>query len=277
MTIELSIITVNFNNEVGLEKTIKSVLSQSFKNYEYILIDGKSNDSSVDVIKSYDEISNISWISEPDSGIYNAMNKGILRAKGEYLLFLNSGDVLNGENALLDFINNKNFYGDIIYGDYKFINGEKIYPDLLMPRHFFKSSLPHQSSLIKRELFDIYGLYDEKFKIVSDKAFYIKCLLSNKVIFKHIKYFLSEVDLNGVSNNLENKKQVQKETKIMLKEYFGVSYIDYTNYVNLVQSYKELKRKTLKGILIRIKNKLTNYSKSEKKSSYYWSLHRFWR
>jgi glycosyltransferase involved in cell wall biosynthesis len=257
----LSIITINFNNKEGLDKTLNSVFEQTYKSFEFIIIDGNSSDGSIDVLNFFDYKIDF-WISESDTGIYNAMNKGVKASKGEYLLFLNSGDVLNGVTALSDFINNPLFYGDIIYGDYKFDKGEKIYPDVLTPLHFFKSSLPHQSSLIRRELFDIHGLYDEKFKIVSDKAFFIKCFLSNKVKFKHIKYFLSEVDLNGVSNNLENKKQVQKETKIMLKEYFGVSYIDYTNYVNLVQSYKELKKKTLKGILIRIKNKLIKYSKN---------------
>lgn len=259
MNKQLSIITINYNNADGLKKTMNSVINQSFTEFEYIIIDGNSTDSSIEIIKSYN-FDNLSWICENDTGIYNAMNKGIKKANGKYLLFLNSGDILNGNNALLDFISNVDFSGDIIYGDYQFLKGEKIYPDLLTPLHFFKSSLPHQSSFIKKKLFELYGNYDENFEIVSDKLFYIKCFLSGKVKFKHLNQKLSIVDLNGISNNFFYKDKVENENKIILKKYFGVFYTDYINYINLVQKYNGLKRKTLKGILIRIKKKINNYS-----------------
>lgn len=141
----LSIITINYNDAVGLEQTMESVLGQQFSAFEYIVIDGGSNDGSVAVIKQR-ESQLAYWVSEKDTGIYNAMNKGIAVARGQFLLFLNGGDLLTSETALQDFISHPSFQGDIIYGDYKFENGEKVYPDRLYPAYFMKTSLPHQST-----------------------------------------------------------------------------------------------------------------------------------
>lgn len=96
---KISIITINFNNKDGIEKTISSVVAQTYKDIQYIIIDGDSTDGSVEVIKKYHEDIDY-WISEPDKGIYDAMNKGILKATGDYVLFLNSGDYLSIEELL---------------------------------------------------------------------------------------------------------------------------------------------------------------------------------
>ena len=114
-----SIITVNFNNRDGLRKTIESVIHQTCRDYEYIVIDGGSTDGSVDVLKEYDK--NIDyWVSEPDKGIYNAMNKGITQAHGEYLNFMNSGDCFYDKNVLENLCE-KGLSSDIIVGrDYHF-------------------------------------------------------------------------------------------------------------------------------------------------------------
>ena len=96
---QLSIITINYNNLAGLQKTFESVFNQTFQDFEYIVIDGGSTDGSKELIEQYHDKIDY-WVSEPDSGIYNAMNKGIVRANGEYLQFLNSGDSLLGENIL---------------------------------------------------------------------------------------------------------------------------------------------------------------------------------
>jgi glycosyltransferase involved in cell wall biosynthesis len=260
MEIFLSIITINFNNLDGLKKTVDSVLSQTYNEFEYIVIDGGSSDGSNEYLENKREKLSV-LISENDTGIYNAMNKGIRNSTGEFLLFLNSGDVLNGVMALADFINFENFGGDIIYGDYKFLNGEKKYLDKLTPFNLFRASLPHQSSLIKRSLFNQFGLYDEKFKIVSDKAFYIKCLLSNKVIFNHIECPLSLVDLDGISNNVEFKKFLEKENDLMLKEYFSVFYSDYKQMLENQKEINDLRKKTLPDIIIRSLKKIKFYFK----------------
>ena len=111
---QISIITINYNNASGLEKTIRSVVEQTYNEYEYIIIDGASSDKSKEVIQEYQRYIDF-WCSEKDSGIYNAMNKGIQKASGEYLLFLNSGDVLNNSAVLADihgFLSGE----DIVYG-----------------------------------------------------------------------------------------------------------------------------------------------------------------
>ena len=113
-----SIITVNFNNKEGLRKTIESVIRQSFRDFEYIVIDGGSTDGSADILKEYDAQIDY-WVSEPDKGIYNAMNKGIVQAKGEYLNFMNSGDYFY-DNQVLQHVADYGYDTDFIVGrDYR--------------------------------------------------------------------------------------------------------------------------------------------------------------
>lgn len=251
----LSIITINYNDAVGLEKTITSVISQTFQDFEYIIIDGASSDSSLEIIQNHQERINF-WRSEKDSGIYNAMNKGIRVSKGKYLLFLNSGDILNGASALQDFISHSEFEGDVIYGDYKFNEGGKVYPDYLTPLFFIKSSLPHQSTFFSRTVFEEMGFYDEKYKIASDRAFYIKCYLSNQFVFKHINYPLSEFDLSGKSNDTSFNVKKVKEDEQIFEEYYGLFYEDYKKIISLQNQLNEAKRATLYGICKRGINKI---------------------
>lgn len=251
----LSIITINYNDAVGLEKTIQSVLSQSFKDFEYLVIDGDSDDDSQNVIDKYKSFIHY-CVSENDTGIYNAMNKGIRKANGEYLLFLNGGDVLNGRTALEDFINHEFFQGDIVYGDYKYEEGGKVFPDYLTPLFFVRTSLPHQSTLFKREVFDIMGLYDEQYKIVSDRDFYIKCFLSNQFVFKHVPYSLSIFDLSGVSNDPQHTEKQSLENERMFQENYGIYYEDYKKINLLISQLNQAKRQTVSGILKRIVNKM---------------------
>lgn len=251
----LSIITISYNNCVGLEKTIGSVTSQTYKNFEYLVIDGNSNDGSQGVIERNKSV--ISYaVSENDTGIYNAMNKGIKASKGSYLLFLNSGDVFSGISALEDFITHENFEGDIIYGDYQYEGGKKIFPDQLTPLFFVKTSLPHQSTFFKREVFDKMGLYEEHYSIVSDRAFYIKCFLSDLFIFKHINYPLSIFDLSGVSNDPLHKEKQESENERMFKENYGIYYEDYKNMICLQKELNKARKETVSGIMKRVVNKI---------------------
>jgi glycosyltransferase involved in cell wall biosynthesis len=251
----LSIITINYNNSIGLERTIQSIIPQNFKDFEYLVIDGNSTDDSLEVIQKNKTAIHFS-ISEPDTGIYNAMNKGIKASKGAYLLFLNSGDVFNGATALADFISHKDFGGDIIYGDYKYEVGEKTFPDKLSPLFFIRTSLPHQSTFFKREVFEEMGLYEEHYTIVSDRAFYIKCFLSNQFIFKHVPYSLSIYDQNGVSNSSAHTEKQATENETMFQEYYGVFYEDYKKMNQMISQLSQARRETVTGILKRISNKI---------------------
>jgi glycosyltransferase involved in cell wall biosynthesis len=225
---KLSIITINLNNDKGLEKTILSVINQTFKNFEFIVIDGKSNDRSLDIIHQYaDQIT--FWVSEPDNGIYNAMNKGIFNAVGEYCLFLNSGDCLYS-NDILNRVFFIDSHEDIIYGDVfqekgGRITGKRYFPDHLTFRHFFIDTLPHQGSFIKRILFDTIGLYSEEFKIISDWEFFLIALIKNSCTYKKYPGFISIVNIEGISP--QNIELDDKEREMVLEKHFPRFIKDY--------------------------------------------------
>ncbi len=235
--------------------TINSVISQTFKDYEFFIMDGNSDDGSLDIIEQNREHINF-WQSEPDSGIFNAMNKAIKLAKGEYLLFLNSGDCLTSNNALEDFIKHKLFQGDIIYGDYQYEKGGKVYPDHLSPYYFMRTSLPHQSTLFHQSVFELMGYYDETYKMVSDRAFYLKCFLSGKFTFTHIPYALTLFDLHGFSNDANYKNKKKKEDERMFRELYGLYYNDMKTITTLHQKLSECQRNTSYGILKRFKKRM---------------------
>ena len=220
---KLSIITINYNNAKGLKKTIDSVINQTYKGFEYIVIDGASNDGSVDVIKDYESKIDY-WVSQKDNGIYHAMNKGILKASGEYLLFLNSGDWFIDSEILKNTIGSVE-RAEIVYAD-GYIEKEegsrmliKI-PEMPGLKFFSKTSLFHPSSFIKRQLFNQFGLYNEHNKIVSDWEFFIKTMLIHKVSYKKIPYVISVIEENGISRNPEFADLLKNEIKTTLAKYF---------------------------------------------------------
>jgi glycosyltransferase involved in cell wall biosynthesis len=227
---KLSIVTINLNNSNGLTKTIESVINQSFNDFEYLIIDGASNDGSVDIIRKYGDRINY-WISEKDKGIYHAMNKGIGVAKGEYLLFLNSGDFLCNNSVLENFLNETNGT-DIIYGRQycEHPNGELVpylNPDFLLIKDFFWGySLPHQSTLIKRELFYKYGFYDESLKLSSDWKFFILAIFKWNCTYILRDMFVATFNLNGISYNPSYKSLQRKEMKSVAQSEFFFQYYE---------------------------------------------------
>jgi glycosyltransferase involved in cell wall biosynthesis len=123
---KLSIITINYNDVLGLKRTLESVTGQIYSNFEYIVINGGSTDGSKELLEKYtDKISY--WVSEPDQGIYHAMNKGIEKASGEYLLFMNSGDLFYNSGILKEVVDHISKY-DLIYFDILIRDGNKEYP-----------------------------------------------------------------------------------------------------------------------------------------------------
>ena len=161
-----SILTINFNNKDGLSRTIKSVTSQFFKDFEYIIIDGGSTDGSVDVIKENSKDINY-WVSEKDKGVYNAMNKGIAQAKGDYLIFMNSGDCFHAPDVLSSVADYQEdiICGKVLKGDATIPSGH--YKPTISLVDLMRGSLPHQAMFIKRELM-LKHPYDENYKILSD-------------------------------------------------------------------------------------------------------------
>lgn len=220
---KLSIITINYNDKEGLQKTIDSVISQTSKDFEWIIIDGGSSDGSAELIKFYSEYFSY-WVSEPDRGIYHAMNKGVKNANGEYLLFLNSGDYFFNEVVVektLSFF--KMHVEDFIVGDIILETGKKPemtrYTKLLSDNIIYKlsfSSLPHQSSFIKKSLFEKYGFYREDLKIASDWFLCYDSIILNNASIAYIPLTISVFNEEGISS--VNKKLYNEEREKLLSE-----------------------------------------------------------
>ena len=197
---KFSIITVNLNNVEGLKRTIGSVVSQTFTDYEWLVIDGGSTDGSKEIVEQNQHLFSY-WCSEPDHGIYNAMNKGIVHAKGDYLLFLNSGDEIYDKNVL-SIIANLNSQADIISGQVERIDNQsllrKYHEKILL--QLWRDTLNHQGTFIKRSLFkDI--LYDESFKIVSDWKFWWETLVFKNASYEIVDVVVGRQDMTGISSS----------------------------------------------------------------------------
>jgi glycosyltransferase involved in cell wall biosynthesis len=238
---KLSIITINRNNANGLKQTLKSVAEQTFEDFEHIVIDGASTDNSVDIIKNFSHITY--YVSEQDNGIYDAMNKGIRHAKGEYCLFLNSGDYLTASTTISEIFPSLNSE-DIIYGDLitKNLKGKikrTIKPDKITIDFFAIDSLSHPSSFIKTALLKQLGFYRTDLQIVSDWAFFLEAIFKKGASYKHIPVFVSMFTLGGISTNPKNSKLDKKEREIVWKDLFP--YI-YNDILRLSEPNAELKR-----------------------------------
>jgi glycosyltransferase involved in cell wall biosynthesis len=234
---KLTIITINYNNLVGLQRTIESVVKQTWQEFEYIVIDGGSTDGSAEYIKSKN--ANIDyWVSEPDAGIYNAMNKGIAKATGDYLLFLNSGDHFYNEEVLEN--NNKYLKDkDLIFFNLLTI-GDKFselinYPEQLRFYDLYFGSLPHPATFIRKEIFKTTGMYDENLKIVSDWKFFILALFRDNCTYQKVNDTFSTFYLDGISS----REVFTEERALVLKEYFSGFILDYSE-INVDRN--ELKR-----------------------------------
>lgn len=224
----LSIITVNRNNDSGLKKTIESVISQTYSNFEFIIIDGASADSSTGLIREYAGYLSY-WISEPDNGTYHAMNKGIKAAKGEYCLFLNSGDYLV-DNNVLERIFSKETKADIISGNVLKMRSNNKFrrvssPESVSLHKLCIHSLPHQASLIRRSLFDETGNYNESYMIASDWEFFLKALVIFEKSYQHISLDVSYFRIGGVSSSKENFDLAFQESYDCLRRLFP-KYVD---------------------------------------------------
>jgi glycosyltransferase involved in cell wall biosynthesis len=203
----LSIITVNLNNDIGLKKTIESVLMQEGMPFEFIVIDGGSVDKSVYYIRESEKKIQY-WRSEKDRGIYAAMNKGLKKADGDYVLFLNSGDSLSTPNILKEIHPLLEESPDILSCGLM-VENEKGDYDQRFPlpsytyQNIFLKSLPHQSTLIKRSLFQTWGTYDEGFRIAADWEFWLR-IAANPIQYKTSTLILSNMEKEGLGAHMND-------------------------------------------------------------------------
>lgn len=215
---------------MGLQKTLESVTNQMSGGFEHIVVDGGSTDGSVDVIRKFESQFNgrLKWVNEPDSGIYNAMNKGIKMASGEYIQILNSGDTLASPDvtermlAEVQKITKKEGKApDIVYGNMTKVDSNrkiigKSGKTEYSLRQFYSSTLNHDCAYIRRDLFEKYGYYDENLKIVSDWKWYLQAIGLGDVAPKYVDIDVTIFDAGGISEtnlalrNAERRKVLEE-------------------------------------------------------------------
>ena len=228
---KISVITVCKNAAKSIERALQSVLSQTYGDVEYLVIDGDSQDRTQDVVRKYTH-SIKKFVSEPDGGIYEAMNKGIRLAAGEYIYFLGADDYLYDENVLDDvagFIR-KQRSCDLVYGDIvsREPSGQALLlaspPPAAIAEHLMSSCMPHQATFCRADLFAKIGLFSEHYRIASDYAWWIK-LLQNPGTSLHyyprtIAFFNSKGSSSNIQRTLREMWQIQNEAPLYQTDYW---------------------------------------------------------
>lgn len=216
-----SIVTINYNNSEGLKRTLDSVSSQKYCNFEHIVIDGLSTDNSIDVIKCKAH-SRLFFISEEDNGISDAFNKGIAQSKGEYILMLNSGDVFYNSDVLDEIsveLNRLAISPDVLWGDVISETGffvGKHYKTKIKP-----DSIPHQGAFVHRHVYFNKAIYDTSYKIRMDYQFFSE-LINKKCTFVYVDKTISVYEVDGVS--MRNKKMFYLEGMKIDFKYLSISF-----------------------------------------------------
>ena len=256
---KVSIITVCFNSREYIRQTIESVLNQSYKNIEYIIIDGGSTDGTVAIVKEYERLfsGRLKWVSEKDNGIYDAMNKGIELATGDIIGILNSDDWY--ENSAIEEVVKYAVEDEIIFGNSMLVSDtEKI---LSVPHknyidYTLTKGMPfcHQSAFIPKSIYNQIGKYDIKFNIVADYDFIYRCIEGN-VRFVYIDSILANFRLGGISDRKYLKSIVQN-SKVRLRHkprYVAetVRIINYSTRAIVFKYIKSIKRLTIKSQVLK--------------------------
>ena len=201
--IKFSIITICYNAKEELNRTLNSIITQTYKNYECIVIDGASEDDSIELIKQHPAITK--YISEPDNGVYDAMNKGVVYSTGDVVGIINSDDVLFDENVFKTIVDNFDDDTDIIYADVLYCDNElkEVIRNYISGEQKTDYWCPaHPSMYVRREVFDKIGLYDLRYRVVADYDFMVRCNISG-IKFKYVRQYFVKMRYGGLSNGLD--------------------------------------------------------------------------
>ena len=235
---KFSIITINFNNKKGLEYTTESIKKQTFVDYEWIVVDGGSTDGSLEFIQRKVEESDV-WISEPDDGVYNAMNKGIKLASGEYTIFMNAGDRFHSSSVLEDcsHITEDLAAGAtdcVLFSDKEsplFVKRLNV-PLQMTAKHIIAYGINHQSVFIRTALLKK-RLYDESLKFVSDYKFFLQVLIEDNCSYQSLPVIVSDYDFSGMTSIQENQvRQDEERVKVLHELLYPRIYADYKLWID---------------------------------------------
>ena len=227
---KISLITVTFNSGKTLRDTIQSVLSQSYKDIEYIIVDGLSNDHTIDIVKEFEPFfeGRLKWISEKDSGLYDAMNKGIKMASGDIIGIINSDDFYHRNDIIEQIVGcfEKNKELDAIYGDVRFVNGDDLdktvryySSQIFSPSLFRFGFMPaHPTFFTYRKYFQEYGYYKTDYKIAADYELLIRFLYIHRLKSKYLPLDFMKMRTGGAStasvkSNLLLNKEIVRACK----------------------------------------------------------------
>jgi len=233
---KISIINPNYNHGQSLEEAIRSVLLQGYPNLEYILIDGGSTDNSLEIIKKYEPWIGY-WVSEKDEGIYDAMNKGINIAKGEWLYFLGSDDILCSNILGKVFINKKNLSADIVYGDVILKNCKKRYLGKFNFEKLTKNNICHQAIFFRKKVFEKLGLYNNKYKILADWEFNFRWINDRGIKKRYCNEIIAIFNEQGIS--------AKKTDSLFHKNFKEISYLSFQKLSRKEKLFYKLKQLVL--------------------------------
>jgi glycosyltransferase involved in cell wall biosynthesis len=211
----LAIVTICFNDRSGLERTLDSVAAQTTDQVEHIVVDGGSTDGSVEVIKAHG--SRLTrWVSEPDRGIYDAQNKGWRMASAPWVLFLNAGDTLHGNDVLECVLPELQEDVDIVYGDLQ-VNDEqggwrvKAYPARITSAWLMKESLPHPAQFTRRTVLERLNGFDDNYRIVADYDLFARAFWKLGIRMRKLPLVVSDFTLGGLSSDVATTDQLLRE------------------------------------------------------------------
>ena len=221
---KISLITITYNSGNTLSTTLESVLKQTYTDIEYILVDGASKDNTVSIIKQYEPLfgGRMRWISEPDKGLYDAMNKGIRMATGDIVGILNSDDFFTSNDILQKNANafQQDIKLDAVYGDVHFVHpcnlnkSVRYYSSEIFKRSLMKLGFmpAHPSFYIRRKCFEKYGLYKTDYKIAADFEFLLRVIYKEKIQTQYLPIDMVTMRTGGASTSgLESHKRIMKE------------------------------------------------------------------
>ncbi|MEM5563998.1 glycosyltransferase family 2 protein [Psychroserpens sp. AS72] len=250
---KVSLITATYNSEKTLEFCMNSVLSQTYTDIEYIVVDGNSSDNTVDLIKSKAKDSpNITWTSEPDKGIYDALNKGIEKATGDIVGFVHSDDFLADDECISQIVQAfKNHKVDGVYGNLHYVSFEN--PDVVIrnwtsqpfqPKLLKRGWMPaHPTLFLNRKVYETLGNFNLAYKIAADYDFILRIFTSSKYSFHYLPKTVVKMRVGGASN--KSLKNLIRKTKEDLKAArtnhlsFPLSVIVMKNLSKIPQWFKK--------------------------------------